>query len=111
MRERLAVCLVREFEELADVERLEPGDAPTADWRFGPTANTWPGSLKGFRQSRTEWRAARYISPALHADAQVLEPRDAWPRGRRLRAIPNSASGYSLRVVRLCSGCDEPWSG
>ena len=34
VEERLAVRLIRAFEDLGDVERLEPDGSPTADWRL-----------------------------------------------------------------------------
>ena len=35
VEERLAVCLIREFEDVAEVKRLKPsGHVPTPDWRL-----------------------------------------------------------------------------
>ena len=75
VEERLAVCLIRRFEDLVDVERLEPpGNVPTPDWRVttasGRTADVeviWAtneaarGFQRQFRRngSRKEWPDAR----------------------------------------------------
>lgn len=75
VEERLAVCLIRKFEDVTDVERLEPpGSVPTPDWRVttasGRTADVeviWAtneaarGFQRQFRRngSRREWPDSR----------------------------------------------------
>ena len=108
MRERLAVCLVREFEELADVERLEPGDAPTADWRL-TTADERVADLEVTEDTNEEARKLEGAFGVVWDDEAALRRRHSrreWPDSRLsfvwdVRVFPHGLSDKKRSVEQL----------
>lgn len=84
VEERLAVRLIRKFEDSVDVKRLEPpGSEPTADWRV--TADTWKADVEVVWATNEAGRNFESQLAEEHQDDNALvrrrSPKD-WPDSR-----------------------------
>ena len=108
VRERLAVRLIREFEEVAHVKRLEPGDAPTADWRL-TTADGRVADVEVTEDTNEDARKFEKVFGVVCDDEATLRrryKRRPWSDSRLkfvwdVRIHPHGLSDEKLSVKQL----------
>lgn len=104
----MAVHLIRRFEEVAHVERLEPGGAPTADWRL-TTADERVADVEVTEDTNENARKFEKVFGVVCDDEATLKrrcKRRPWPDSRLrfmwdVRIHPHGLSDKKLSAEQL----------